>query len=341
MPRNSKRTRNNKRRLKRKHVLSVTSMVLLLAVGIVVLLALGQAMEEVPPQTQTEMVSVNFYFRDADGLWGSELRQIEADMDDNKVIIGAVLMGLIEGPQTSGFLPSVPDGIIEGARLRVSIENTLRVTFFPSFSDIDPLEIIDITSSLVYTLTELDFINQLEFYIGEEPMLDSDGEEFGFRSRENTSLEETVSTINTHTASIILYFTDEQMTALIPEERNITINPMGDIAHFILDALLEGPQTPGLYAAIPEGTSYNMVERTVDTIFVGFTRDFYDSLSSGGSSLEEMMIFSLVNTLTEQPDIRRVQIFIDGEPIQPDEGSNLHMDLSRPIDRDESLILGN
>jgi len=338
----NKKSNNNKKRFKRRYILSAISLALLLSIGILALLAIQQAIEEVPPPiAAAEMVQVNFYFRDVDGHWGSEQRQLELH-DDTADFIGTVLEGLFAGPQSATFVASIPGAVsIEEARLRTRVDNTLRITFSPSFADIDPIEVIDIISSLVYTMTDLEFINQLEFFIGDEPMLDGDGEEFGFRSRENTSLEETTGPVDSHTATIVLYFTDEQMMWLIPEERTITINPMEDIAHFILDALLEGPQTPGLYAAIPEGTTYSIVERTGNTIFVGFTRDFYESLSAGGSTLEEMMVFSLVNTLTEQPDIRRVQIFIDGEPVQPDEEGNLHMDLSRPIDRDESLIQGH
>ncbi|MDR2183200.1 MAG: GerMN domain-containing protein [Clostridiales bacterium] len=340
MSKKSKKLKSNKKRIRRRHILSIAALVLLMSMGIVALLALGQATLDAPTQLQAQTIPVNFYFRDEDGHWGSELREIEVDDDD--AIIRAVLVGLLEGPRTAGFLPSIPEGVyIQGARLRTAVDNTLRITFSPSFNYIDPIEIIDARSSLVYTMTELDFVNQLEFFVGEYPMLDGDGEEFGFRSRENTALEDAIASVDIHTATVVLYFADEQMLALVPEERTITINPLEDIARFILDALLEGPQTPGLYAAIPEGTTYNMVERTVDTIFVGFTQDFYDSLSAGGSLLEEMMVFSLVNTLTEQPDIRRVQIFIDEAPIQPDEYGNLHIDLSRPIDRDESLIQSN
>ena len=331
--------KNNKRRIKRRHALSVIALVLLVSVGLMALLALRQAFEEVPNQIQAATVSINFYFRDENGHWSSEPRDIE--VDDERAMVEAVLTGLLEGPHTAALLPSIPADIIQGARIRASVDNTLRITFSESFAYIGPFEIIDATSSLVYTLTELDFINQLEFYIGDYPMRDGDGVEIGFRDRTTTRLEEIITPIDIQsTVTVVLYFVDEQMMALVPEERDITLNPLEDNVHAILDALLEGPQTPGLYAIIPEGITYNTVEHMLDTVFVDFPQDFYDALTMGGSALEEMMVFSLVNTLTEQADIRRVQIFIDQAPIQPDEDGNLHMDLSRPIERDESLIEG-
>ena len=339
----SKKSKNNKRRFKRRYMLSIAAMVLLVSGGIIGLLALGQAIEEVVPPTpvQAEMLSISFYFRDEDGLWGSEQRQVEAYEDDADIIF-AVLQGLLEGPQTAAFLPSIPEGVyIENARLRTRVANTLRITFSPSFAEIDPLEMIFATSSLVHTLTELDFIDHLEFYVGEEPMLDVHGNEFGPRSRGNTSLAEVVPVALEVSTTVILYFPNEQMTGLIGEPRVIYTNPREDIERFILDALIEGPRSPGLYPAIPPTTVYNTLERIShsDIIIVDLTQSFFDVLAAGGSTTEEMVVFSLVNTLTTRPETRRVQIFIDGQPIHPEEDGGLHMDLSGPIERDESLIL--
>jgi len=337
----------NKRRIKRRYILSAISITLLVTISLVTLLGLRDAFDDAlppPPGTvQADMLSISFYFRDEDGRWGSEQRQLEAD-EDKAALIEAVLEGLLEGPQTAAFLPSIPDGVyIEGARLRTRVENTLRVTFSPSFAYIDPLEMIFITSSMVYTLTDLDFIDQLEFYVGEEPMLDVHGEEFGMRRRENTSLAEDVPPIIVDSTVVMLYFPDYNSMGLIGESRIIYTNPQEDIERFILDALIEGPQTPGLYPAIPPTIAYNMLERLdpTDTIIVDLTQDFYDLLLAGGSTDEQMIVFSLVNTLTARPETRRVQIFIDGQPIQPDEDGSLHMDLSGPIERDEGIIVGH
>jgi len=335
----SKKSNNRKKPRGRKRALGVVALVLLLMLVLLIPLGLQDTITtETDLPERPNMLSVNFYFRDEDGHWGSEPRQVEDA--DNIAVIEAVLQGLQEGPQASAFSPSIPQGVyIQGARLEIGAEaNTLVVEFSSSFNNIvQPIEMTFATSSLVYTLTGLDFVNQLSFYVDGTPMLNADGNLFGLRSRENTSLED-VTVLTVATADVLLYFTNEQMTHLIGEPRTIDINPLEGIERFILDAFLEGPQTDELFAVIPAGTMYNRVERMGDTVFVGFTQDFYDSLVGGGSTLEKMMVFSLVNTLTERPDVRRVQIFIDGEPILPDVSGGLHMDLSRPIERDESLI---
>ncbi|MBQ5389910.1 MAG: GerMN domain-containing protein, partial [Anaerovibrio sp.] len=55
----------------------------------------------------------------------------------------------------------------------------------------------------------------------------------------------------------------------------------------------------------------------------------------GGSTGEEMLVGSLVNTLTEFPEIKKVQILVEGKEIDSLSG---HLDLSRPVERMPELI---
>lgn len=56
---------------------------------------------------------------------------------------------------------------------------------------------------------------------------------------------------------------------------------------------------------------------------------------SGGSLHEMLIVGSIVNTLTEFPEIKKVQILVEGKKI---ETLNGHMDLTDPLERDESLM---
>ena len=55
----------------------------------------------------------------------------------------------------------------------------------------------------------------------------------------------------------------------------------------------------------------------------------------GGSSAEEMTVYSIVNTLTELPFVRAVTILVEGKPIGALTG---HLDLEGPLRRNTSMV---
>ena len=336
----SKKTKKAKARKRngQTKILSIIAVVLLLSMGLVMILPLQSIVQEPPLPSYAQTVAVSFYFRDQDGSWGNEERQIEL-RELRTDTIESILRGLVDGPEAATLLPSVPYGVyIEGAQLRVGTEeNTLVVTFSASFGDVPPLERVFTMASFVWTLTELDFVDHLLFYVGEEPMLDGDGNPFGLRSRSNTTLEDSPPPWEADTVLAALYFANDDATGLVAEMRNLQIGPLQDIDRAKVDALIAGPFNPDLFSFLPADTTYNRVERSGDMVTVDFTESFLDGFG-GGSLAEEMMIFSLVNTLTQGPEVRRVLILVDGLHVQDEDGM-FHMDLSMPIERDESLII--
>ena len=281
-----------------------------------------------PPEADYILVDLHFPTTDED--WGREARQIE--IDDEAVMLRAVIEGLVEGPRRMDLLPSVPASI---AILRIEFAwETQRVDISLSndFNAISPSERITLVGSMVYTLTELEFVTNLRFFVGTTPVFD---EADALRNRGNTLLQ--VDAPVPTPIIVTLFFPDEQMPGLVAEERAVPFDTHADGEYaFITEALIQGPVTAGLSPAMSPNVTFNSVRRLENTIFVDFTPDFVTHFT-GGSSAEHMMIFSLVNTLTNIRGVTRVQIWVDGHPISED--SPFHMDLSSPIERDESLIL--
>ncbi|HIU64560.1 MAG TPA: GerMN domain-containing protein [Candidatus Avacidaminococcus intestinavium] len=86
-------------------------------------------------------------------------------------------------------------------------------------------------------------------------------------------------------------------------------------------------------ASFPDGTKVLAVEVKEDTAYANFSKEL---LNIGGGSMHEIMLTgAIVNTLTEFPEIKQVQIMVDGKKI---ETLNGHLDLTDPLLRDESLL---
>ena len=124
---------------------------------------------------------------------------------------------------------------------------------------------------------------------------------------------------------------------LIGESHEIfnTIAP-GDRAKQILADLITGPTGKTGLRALPSGTELRQVYVLENgTAYVDFSSELKRGLR-GGSSEELYTVYSIVNSVALNiPEIRRVGLLVDGQPIDTLNG---HLDLRRPLPPDLSVI---
>ncbi|MCL2753785.1 MAG: GerMN domain-containing protein [Defluviitaleaceae bacterium] len=285
---------------------------------------------------ELEYIDIIFRFPDAEGMLQEELRQMELRADND--MVRAIIYALQNGPQDPELNNVMPAGLLVENFHVIPDSNELRVVFSSEFDELTHAQRIILTASMVYTLTELDFVEYLEFFVGQHPVLDGNGIPFGLRSRANTILD---TDIDVPTTTIVLYFMDEQSMGLIAEPRTIATDAFTSDAEAIVAALLQGPQRSDLFAVIPSYVTVLDVNVMSDLASVNFAPDFLNIFAGGGTLMERMVVYSLVNSLTERPEINRVQILIGGFPLLPDDTDvSLHTDFSRPFERNESVIRG-
>jgi germination protein M len=129
-----------------------------------------------------------------------------------------------------------------------------------------------------------------------------------------------------------LYFSDSQAMYLEPEKRKISQTP--SLARQAVIELIKGPENSELYPTIPQGTQVNEVYIADDIVYVDLSEEIFKN-HPGGSSGELMTIYSIVNTLTEIPPIKGVQILVEGNETNSLVG---HIDISMPLLRDKDWI---
>ena len=134
--------------------------------------------------------------------------------------------------------------------------------------------------------------------------------------------------------TIEVYYSNEDGTKLTGVTREIEVTPYKDKYTAAVEMQMRAPKEKELIDIFPKSAKLRSVKVQGETAIV----DFDSSTAKGfvgGSTGEEMLVGSVVNTLTNFPEIKEVRFLMDGKKLETLAG---HMDLSMPIKRMTELL---
>ena len=189
-------------------------------------------------------------------------------------------------------------------------------------------------SSIVWTLTELEFVKYVRITVEGKELTKVNGEPIGLMNRKNVVIDPVISPESKRHETVKLYFSNEDATELVAEEREIEISRNQPREKCVMEQLIKGPRTKGLYATVPPETKLLDITVTEDGVcYVNLSSDFV-SKHSGGSTGELLTVYSIVDSLTDLYDIDKVQFLIEGEKMDEFKG---HLDFSKPFEGSKGL----
>ena len=133
--------------------------------------------------------------------------------------------------------------------------------------------------------------------------------------------------------NVKVYYPDDSGMRLVEVEREILVDDTTDKYTAAVEALLDEPEDENLTRIFPKNAGIHGVTIQGDLAIVDLDGSILKTFV-GGSTGEEFLVGSVVDTLTNFPEIKRVKFLIDGKDIETLSG---HMDLSTPLERMSSL----
>ena len=130
-----------------------------------------------------------------------------------------------------------------------------------------------------------------------------------------------------------VYYPRNDGTGLIAVSRKVNTEK-DDKYTAAMKSLLTGTKEKGQTNVIPKKAKLRSVTVKDGVATVDFSKELEQNFS-GGSTGEEMLIGSIVNTLTDFSEVEKVQILIEGASVETLSG---HMDLSEPLTRMTELL---
>ena len=186
--------------------------------------------------------------------------------------------------------------------------NVLYLYFDANYMLMDSTREILCRAALVKLFTQIEGIEYINIYSGDQPIMDSSGTPVGMLTAGD--FVESISDVNTFEQSqLVLYFADETGEKLVREEREVIHSINTSTERLIVEQLIEGPHTEGLYATLPPETKILNISVMDSVCYINFDQAF---LNNSLSVKEYIPIYSVVNSLTETGGVSRVQFAVNG-----------------------------
>jgi spore germination protein GerM len=132
---------------------------------------------------------------------------------------------------------------------------------------------------------------------------------------------------------VTLCYPDLKASKLVKLSLSVGATSMERVVSEIFERL-KSPDSPDLSPAIPAGAKLLSVRREGDILVLDVSDEFTQPEFWQGSDVAHLRLQALVHTLTSLPQIRAVQILVNG---QIPEALGGHEELSEPIEPDPTL----
>lgn len=294
--------------MNRKHVKRTG--LLLLVVLVIFLLSACQGDKREIPKPDPKNGVYNIYYKNAEGteLLTSSL-EIEGDVKDRDHVIGELLTALQSQKQDDpSMIPAVSSNL-EILSCDVSLIPFLTVNFTKSYSEQNNADEILCRAALVLTLTQIPDIEYIDIQVEGQPLLDSTQKPIGKLSADKFLSDTNGNMYSRQKNTLILYFASKDGKHLEEEEKTVLNDNSMAMEKLVMKLLIEGPSDSDKKAVLPDTVSLLDITIRSGTCYVNFDSSF---LNDTMDLDPEIIIYAIVNSLSELSDVNQVQIMVNG-----------------------------
>lgn len=285
-------------------------------------------------KTDKQLMSYQIFYINSDGsgLTGKTYQLKDAKQDLVSVIKELIIR--LQTPQEESLKSPIDEGIqVVDYQIK---ENQLSVYFSAGYNNKSGLDEILSWAAIVKTLCQIQEIEYVEFYVEDQPLMLS-GNAVGLMSQESF-VDELNPQDQKQSKETVLYFANKQGNRLKKITTDITYNAVEPIARLLVEQLIAGVSSiqnideTKLQSAVPSKTTLNNLTIRDNICYLDLSRDFEQQDPNVSS---EVIVYSIVDTLCELPEVTKVQFSVDGE--QKEKYGDLE-GFNKPLERNLDLL---
>ena len=163
---------------------------------------------------------------------------------------------------------------------------------------------------MVRTLCGLDDIYAVSFSVNAAPVTGKGDEPVGLLSAESFTAPDGSTLLGYEKAELYMYFANASGDRLVARTETVTYNAHTAPDRVVVENLIKGPKNTDVFKTLDPSTKINSVTTRNGICYVNLGKGF---LNKKTNVTDEVMLYSLVNSLTQLESVNKVKILIDGK----------------------------
>lgn len=223
-------------------------------------------------------------------------------------LVWELIARLQEEPDSSKLRSTIPDTMqVLGIKTNGA---QLTVDFSQEYNSLSVTEEVLLRAAVVRTLLQCKGYSLVNFTVDSEPLKTKDGSLVGNMTTDNFVENPGAQINSSKQTTLTLYFASTDGTYLVKETREVHYSTNISVEKLIMEQLIEGPKKSSAAATIPFGTKIITISVVDGVCYVNLDSTFQNQ---NQEITEEVVLYSIVNSLTELTGVTKVQISINGD----------------------------
>lgn len=294
---------------------------------IVLLLLFACSCKENPEPTLWEGDILVYYPDKSETELSQEWYETE-QTDGNK--LAKELLEKLRTPSEEDHISAIPESV-NLPEVFIEASGLVTLLFDESYSSVSGIREVLMRAAIVKTLCQTEKIDSVEIYVAGQPLMNSQKMPVGIM-KEADFIDSTGPEANYYQYLYAkVYYANKEGTGLLASNLKIPYKGTEAEEKIVLQQLINGPITEDMQPVLSDKTKIRSVSTKDNVCTVDFSKEFLDKLSAVS---EEVVIYSVVNTLAELPGIYHVCFLVEGKQVKLYET----MDLTGVYERNLSVI---
>ncbi len=288
-------------------------------------------------KTSEEKGPYIYYLTAANDGIGQEKCDLKSDTVNGQ--IDEMIEGLCVDPESVDLKRTIPSSV---KLLDYEVDDSTLVLYFNrEYSDVGGYKEVLIRAAIVKTLLQIDGIDGISFYVAGSPLVDVNGSLVGIMTADTFIEDFSEDTKELAKATMVLYFASADGQALVKRNVDVYYNTNVSMERLIVEHLLQGPEnnnvSGNIIGTLPSDTKLKSISVNDGVCYVRFDSGFLNGNTAVSS---KVMLYSIVDSLTELDSINKVQISVEkGSTTLDSQVQALGFELNTSYERDVSLVL--